>query len=183
PYPACIVKGDDFRGGYLATSHLIELGARRIAFISGPLDCNIYIDRYAGFEKAMQQKGVPVLHHLMAYQELNADNARRAMHRFFSKKPYPDAIFAANDLSALTALQFAREIGIDVPGELRIMGYSNDPRSAIVTPSISTINQFPVKIGKAVVRELLKILQEGQPVSIEQAPVITPIELIRRMST
>lgn len=183
PYPACIVKGDDFRGGYLATSHLIELGARRIAFISGPLDCNIYVDRFAGFEKAMQQKGVPVHHHLMAYQELNADNARRAMHRFFSKKPYPDAIFAANDLSALTALQFAREIGIDVPGELRIMGYSNDPRSAIVTPSISTINQFPVKIGKAVVRELLKILQEGQPVSIEQAPVITPVELIRRMST
>ena len=51
PYPACIIKGDDFRGGYLGTSHLIELGCRRIAFIAGPITCNLYIDRQAGFEK------------------------------------------------------------------------------------------------------------------------------------
>jgi len=48
PYPACIIKGDDFRGTYLGTTHLIELGCKRIAYISGPLMCSIYIDRFAG---------------------------------------------------------------------------------------------------------------------------------------
>ncbi len=55
-YPASIIKGDDFRGAYLGTSHLIELGCKRIAYISGPLTCNLYTERYAGFEKAMHEQ-------------------------------------------------------------------------------------------------------------------------------
>lgn len=184
PYPACIIKGDDFRGAYLATSHLIELGSRRIAFISGPLTCNLYIDRRAGFEKAMMQNGVPIQKDLIFYQELTADNARKVLHRLFAKKPFPDAIFAANDVTALTALEFAKEVGIQVPGELKIVGYSNDPRSAIVSPSITTVDQFPGQIGKVIVNEVLSILKSGsKEVVVDSTPIITPVQLLRRMST
>lgn len=185
PYPAHIVKGDDFRGAFLATSHLIELGCKRIAHISGPLRCNIYIDRYAGFKKAMTQNKVAIHEKMVFYQELTADNARKAMHKLFAQKPYPDAVFAANDVSALTALEFAKEIGIAVPGELKIVGYSNDPRSAIVSPSITTVEQFPGEIGKAVVTALLRILKRDHDVDadVDAVPTITPVQLIRRMST
>ncbi|HET9279163.1 MAG TPA: LacI family DNA-binding transcriptional regulator [Flavitalea sp.] len=183
-YPACIIKGDDFRGGYLGTSHLIELGCRRIAFISGPITCNLYIDRQSGFEKALHQNNLPVLKEMIFHQELNADNARKAMHRLFAKKPYPDAIFATNDVTALTALEFAKELGINVPGELKIVGYSNDPRSSIVSPAITTIEQYPGQIGKAIVNELLRILQNGsQDVAVDSTPIIIPVQLLRRMST
>jgi LacI family transcriptional regulator len=184
PYPACIIKGDDFRGAYLATSHLAQLGSKRISYISGPLDCNIYIDRYKGFQKALAQYNLPLNEQMVYFHELNVENARRAMHRLFAKEHPPDAIFAANDVTALTALEFAKEIGISVPKDLRIVGYSNDPRSSIVSPSITTVEQFPGLIGKAVVTELLKILKNGiQQVAIDNAPIITPVELIRRMST
>lgn len=184
PYPACIIKGDDFRGAYLATSHLIELGSRRIAFINGPLACNLYIDRQAGFEKAMTQHGVPLLKDHVFHQELTVDNARKVLHRMFARKPYPDAIFAANDVSALTALEFAKELGINVPGELRIVGYSNDPRSAIVTPAITTIDQFPGQIGKIIVQEVLRILKKNtNDAAVDSMPIITPVQLLRRMST
>lgn len=184
PYPACIVKGDDFRGAYLGASHLIQLGCRRIAYISGPLECNIYIDRYNGFQKVMAQHDIPIYEDMVFAHELTADNARKSLHRLFAKEPFPDAIFAINDLTALTALEFAKEIGINVPKDLRIVGYSNDPRSAIVTPSITSIEQFPGLIGKAIVTELMKILKNGiQQVAIDSAPVIMPVELIRRMST
>lgn len=184
PYPACIIKGDDFRGAYLAASHLVQLGSKRIAYISGPLSCNIYIDRYAGFEKALSQNNIPVRKDWIVYHELTADNARKSLHRLFSKAPFPDAILCANDLTALTALDFAKEKGIAIPGELRIVGYSNDPRSSIVTPSITTVEQFPARIGKVIVTELLQILKNGmRQVAIDAEPVITPIELIRRMST
>ncbi len=187
PYPACIVKGDDFRGGYLGAAHLLELGCRRIAFISGPLNCSIYIDRFAGFRKAMQQFDAPVLNNMVFYHELSADNARKAMNKLFAKKPYPDAIFAANDVSALEALHFAKEINVQVPSELKIVGYSNDPRSAIVTPSLTTIEQFPANIGKVIVSELIKILKdEGGSESnatVDYPQITTAVGLIRRMST
>jgi len=187
PYPACIVKGDDFRGGYLGTAHLLELGCRRIAYISGPLNCSIYIDRFAGFRKAMQQYDAPVLNNLVFYHELSAANARKAMNKLFAKKPYPDAIFAANDVSALEALHFAKEINVQVPAELKIVGYSNDPRSAIVTPSMTTIEQFPANIGKVIVSELMKLLKNdggsdaGTATDFPQ--ITTAVGLIRRMST
>lgn len=184
PYPACVIKGDDFRGAYLAASHLIELGSKRIAYISGPISCNIYIDRYAGFERAMQQHNRPVQKDLVFYHELTVDNARKSLHRLFARKPYPDAVLAANDLTALTVLAFAKEHGIAVPQELRIVGYSNDPRSSIVTPSITTVEQFPGRIGQVIVAELLSILKNGrQKVAVDATPIITPVELIRRMST
>ncbi|HMI60998.1 MAG TPA: LacI family DNA-binding transcriptional regulator [Puia sp.] len=187
PYPACIIKGDDFRGGYLAAAHLLDLGCRGIAYISGPLNCSIYIDRFAGFQKAMQQYNVPVLNDQVFYHELSAANARKTMKRLFAKKPYPDAVFAANDVSALEALHFAKEINIQVPGELKIVGYSNDPRSSIVTPSMTTIEQFPANIGKIIVTELVKMLKEdtgNETKAIADFPqIITAVELIRRMST
>lgn len=184
PYPACIIKGDDFRGAYLATAHLIELGSRRIAYISGPMSCNIYIDRYAGFEQAMRQHVVTIDPGLVFYHELTVDNARKALHQLFARRPYPDAVLCANDLTALTVLTFAKEMGISIPQELRIVGYSNDPRSSIVTPSITTVEQFPGRIGQVIVSELLKLLKQGSGDVLQaMAPIITPVELIRRMST
>lgn len=184
PYPACIVKGDDFRGEYLATSHLIELGCKRLAFISGPLTCNLYIERYNGFKKALDQNNIPLVKDHIFFHELTAVNARKSMHRLFGKKPWPDGIVATNDVTALEALSFAKEIGIQVPAELKIVGYSNDPRSAIVSPSITTIEQFPAQIGKAVAEEVLEILKNGvEEIAVDAAPIITPVQLIRRMST
>ena len=184
PYPAFIVKGDDFRGGYLAASHLIELGCKRIAFISGPMSCNLYIDRFDGFKKAMEQNNISLIEDYIFFHELTAVNARKDMHLLFGKKPYPDGILAANDVTALEAISFAKEIGIQVPDELKIVGYSNDPRASIVSPSITTIEQFPAQIGKAVAEEVLRILKNGvKEVAVDAAPVITPVQLIRRMST
>jgi LacI family transcriptional regulator len=184
PYPARIVKGDDFRGGYLAASHLIELGCKRIACICGPMSCNLYIDRYDGFKKAMDQHTIPLIKDYIFFHELNAVNARKTMHRLFGKKPYPDGILATNDVTALEALSFAKEIGIQVPGDLKIIGYSNDPRSSIVSPSITTIEQFPAQIGKVVAEEVLRILKNGvEEIAVDAAPIITPVQLIRRMST
>lgn len=185
PYPACIIKGDDVRGGYLAAAHLLELGCKRIAYISGPLVCSIYIDRFAGFKKAMDQFNVPIDNDLIFYHELNAENARKTMRKLFAKKPYPDGIFAANDVTALEVLHFAKEMHVPVPAKLKIVGYSNDPRSAIVTPSLTTVEQFPERTGKAIVAELLQLLKVQQASS--PVPVLpemtTSVGLIRRMST
>jgi LacI family transcriptional regulator len=183
-YPAAIIKGDDFRGGYLAGSHLIEVGCKDIAHISGPLTSNLYRARVAGFKEAMEQHGFKIGDDRIFYHELTSENARRTMRQLFETRPFPDGIFAANDLTALTVHEFARERGIAVPRDLKIVGYSNDPSSSLVTPSITTIEQFPERIADTVAEELLRFLRPGVTERPENfKPITIPVELVRRMST
>lgn len=186
PYDATIVKGDDFRGGYLATQHLLELGCKNIAHISGPLTSNLYIDRFAGYKKAFAQYDIPLNNDLIFHQELSHENARKAMEIMFEGAIKPDAIFTANDTSAIAALEYAREHNIAVPEDLKIVGYSNDSRTEIVRPSITTIEQFPTLVGDKVVEELLKKLIEKTNKLTTAVPTeitTTSVQLIRRMST
>jgi DNA-binding LacI/PurR family transcriptional regulator len=186
PYKATLVKGDDFRGGYLATQHLLELGCKRIAHISGPLTSNLYIDRSTGYKKALAQYDIPVNEDLIFYQELTHENARKAMEIMFEGKIKPDAVFTSNDTSAIAVLEFAREHNIVVPENLKIVGYSNDSRTEIIRPSITTMEQFPILVGTKVVEGLMKKLnvKANEVETALQAEVTTiPVQLIRRMST
>ncbi len=180
---AVIIKGDDLRGGYIAASHLIESGCRKIAHISGPLTSNLYQNRSTGFIQAMEQYQISVNEDWIFHQELTAHNARLAMKQLFSGDIVPDGIFTDNDSSAIAVLEYAKEIDVSVPEDLKIVGYSNDPRTAIISPSITTIEQFPTEVGKRVVEVLIELLKNPGASAAAMAPVIMPIELIRRMST
>lgn len=186
PYNATIIKGDDLRGGYLATQHLLELGCKRIVHISGPLISNIYIGRSMGYKKALTQYDIPIDEDLIFHQELTHENARKAMEKIFEGPIKPDAVFASNDVSAIAVLEFAREHNISVPEKLKIVGYSNDVRTEIIRPSITTIEQFPNLMGTKVVEVLIKKLNSktNEVQIIEEAEIITkPVQLIRRMSS
>jgi LacI family transcriptional regulator len=180
---ATLIKGDDFRGGYLATSHLIEIGCKNIAHISGPLSCNLYQDRLAGFKKAMQQGNLKINDKWMFYQELTYENARVAVKKMLSGNERPDAIVADNDTSAIAVLEYVKEIGLKVPNDLKIVGYSNDSRSAIISPSLTTIEQFPALMGQKIVEALMVLLgNSGTNTTKTQEPTVIPVQLIRRLS-
>lgn len=180
---ASIIKGDDFKGGQLGASHLITAGCKRIAHISGPLTCNLYQDRSAGFLQEMQQHNVPVNEDWIFHQELTQANAYEAMKKLFEGEIVPDGLFTDNDSSAIAALEFAKEKGINVPADLKIIGYSNDPRASIITPSITTIEQFPAEVGKRVVEVLMELLKGGNDAQTRTEPVVMPVQLVKRMST
>ncbi|RZM06373.1 MAG: LacI family transcriptional regulator, partial [Pedobacter sp.] len=181
---ATLIVGDDFNGGYLSASHLIASGCKRIAHISGPLTSNLYQNRSAGFAKAMEAEGLEVRKDWVFHQELTHDNALSAMAKLFEGSEYPDGICTDNDSSAIAVLEFAKEQGIRVPEDLKIVGYSNDPRTAIITPSITTIEQFPKTVGETIVRVLIDLLRnKGEETHVVSTPVITPVQLIKRMST
>jgi DNA-binding LacI/PurR family transcriptional regulator len=183
-YKATLIKGDDFNGAYQVTSHLIAAGCKSIAHISGPLSSNLYQDREAGFLKAMEEHHLTVDPSLIFHQELTHENAVKAMQQLFHGDEGPDGLFADNDTSAIAAIEYAKGNGISVPGKLKIAGYSNDPRTAIITPSITSVEQFPNLVGKRIVETLVELLKddaEGQTYKTE--PLIIPVELIVREST
>lgn len=183
-YPAQVVKGDDYRGGYLAGTHLAETGCKSIAHISGPLSCNIYKDRLAGFTGALEEHGLALPESRMYFHELTYENARKTLRKMFAKKPFPDGLFTANDTTAIAALEFARKQGIGVPRELKVVGYSNDPRTAIIAPSITTIDQYPETMADQVVTVLMEMLDKKQKRTVHVAdPIVTPVTLVQRKST
>lgn len=181
-YQARVIKGDDFNGGYLAGKHLAESGCKHIGMICGPLTSNLYQERSAGFLAALESYQLPVYNDLIFYQPLTADYTSQSMEKMFSGDHRPDALFVTSDRNAVTAVTYAKEHGILVPDQLRIVGYSNDPVTAIITPPITTIEQFPAVFGDKLVETLLEMLAGGAATAITVPPVITPVELIKRAS-
>lgn len=179
---AILIKGDDLHGGYIATEHLIAAGCKKIAHISGPVACNLYKDRSAGFEKAMKKHKLPVREEWIFHQELTTQNALSALEKIFQKKNRPDGLFADNDTTAIAALQYAQASGIAVPDELRIVGYSNDPRSSIINPSVTTVEQYPAKMGEQVVETLIAVLAHKKNAAAANVPVVVPVSLVKRAS-
>lgn len=182
-YAAHIIKGDDYRGGLLAGNHLIETGCSKIAYISGPLSCSIYKERTEGFQHALDKAKIKLERKWCFYQELTAENAWNSLRQIFVGKERPDGIFASNDTTALAAVEFAREQGIKIPDELKIVGYSNDPRASIISPPITTIDQHPVEMANRVAQKLLNLLKDKSLRAINDTREIVPVTLVRRMTT
>lgn len=182
---ANVVRGDDFQGGYLAGTHLAKAGCRRIAHIGGYITSRLYLDRVAGFIKALEENGVKLEEKWIQHHELTAENAKETLAKMFAGKRKPDGIFTANDTTALAVLDFARENGIKVPDELKIVGYSNDPRSSIVNPAVTTIEQFPDRVGLKAAETLLELIsgRGEQSVRARFKEVVVPVELISRASS
>lgn len=177
------VVGDDHQGGYLAATHLAEQGITDIAYISGPLGCNLYRDRTLGFRQGLAEKGLSLREEWVFHQELTSDNAWKAMENLFAGTIYPDAIFACNDNTAIIALKYAIKHGISVPSQLKIVGYSNDPRGSIINPTITTIDQHPHIMAQNVRDVLLQAwLEQHTPQTTDRA-VVTPVSLTIRESS
>ncbi|QEC52597.1 LacI family transcriptional regulator [Anseongella ginsenosidimutans] len=183
-YPAQMVKGDEYRGGYLAGEHLAEAGCKNIAAIFGLLGCCLYKGRYAGFKAALKAHKLALKKDQVFFHELTHENALATLDKLFSSKPYPDGLFTANDTSALAVLEFARENKIRIPGDLKLIGYSNDPRAASVTPAITTVDQFPGEVARQLVAALNKLLDNRSKKIMEKPEaLVTPVALIKRMTT
>lgn len=173
---------DDYRGGFKATWHLIEQGAKRVAHIGGPLNLKIYQSRLRGYEDALRKAGLTPDPSMLIHNSLTRDDGTKAMERLFSRNVKPDAVFCGNDTTALSAIIFLQENGIKVPADVLIVGFSNEPFSAVVSPSISTIKQPGFEMGKkaaALIIEQIKL--KDKPARFQH--IVMPTELIIREST
>lgn len=181
-FPGYTITGDDFRGGYLATEHLIKQGCRHIALFSGVLTCNLYQQRLAGYKAALTKYHIPFREDLLYVHNLTTDAATTASQQLLAAKHLPDGLFAANDTSAVAFIQEARRQGVPVPERVKVVGYANDLSSRIITPSLTTIEQSGYKMGQKAVETLVQLINHDETVKVTRNFVF-PVELIPREST
>lgn len=145
------VLNDNRQGAYEAVVHLIEQGYRRIALLEGPQELHIFRDRKEGYIAALKDHGFPILSELMYANAWTKELGAEATTRLLDMPNPPDAIFAStSDFAALGVLEVASNKGIRIPEDLGICGYSNEPFTEITSPSITTIDQFSVEMGKTI---------------------------------
>jgi len=180
------VSVDDVASGYLAVTHLIQQGCRRIAFVGGPVTIRQVADRLLGANKAVAEHDDVDLEILLK-DGLTVQHGRAAgdsiVQRPASRRP--DGVFCANDLLAVGALQSFTMLSrqIDVPGDIALIGYDDiDFASATVVP-LSSIRQPSVLMGRTAVDLLIEQLQAGVGSSDKPRSVDFQPELIVRDST
>jgi LacI family transcriptional regulator len=166
-----------------AVSHMIGQGYKRIALLEGPQKLDIFKQRKAGYLRAMKKHHMPVNDELIVENAWTKELGAEGTKRLLNLPEPPDAIFAStSDFSALGVLEVALAMGIKVPSELGICGYSNEAFTEITSPSITTIDQFSIHMGKTVAELYFRgVEMKGSPRTPETIS-ITP-KLIIRAST
>lgn len=173
---------DDFGGGFRATNHLIEQGAKKIAHIGGPLNLQIYKNRQEGFCHAIEKAGMELDESYIINTSLTKVEGTKAIEKLIRNKEKPDAIFCANDTTALSVIIYLQKNGLKVPEDILVVGFSNEPFSEVVTPSISTIKQPGFLMGQKAAGLIINQINSS-PKKVDFETIIMPTELIVRDSS
>lgn len=175
------VTAENREGAVCATQHLLHLGHQRIAFLGRPArDLESSAEREAGYREAMSEARIEVTDDLIVPGEYDADATRAAIHHVLASADRPSALFAANDMSAVLTMEVARELGIDVPNQLSVVGFDNVPESALAAPALTTVAQPMQEMGERAIEMVLDLLAGREPT---QFHVRLPTQLIERSST
>ena len=143
------------RGGFSAAQALIDAGHRRIAFITGEDWMDASKQRFEGFVRAMEVAGLEVEPGLIASGNFLPDGGREATHKLLDLAAPPEAIFCANDLTALGAYEAIKERGLRVARDIAVMGYDDQELAQQLYPQLSTVLLPHREMGAWCVRQLL----------------------------
>jgi len=147
---------DDYASSYSIVEHLIDQGCKRISHIGGYRRTRIFNNRIRGYIDAIKKNGLPLDSELLLEGDLTTADGRLKMEQLLALDKRPDAVYIAGDYAALGALQVLNENKIDVPNEMALVGFGNEPFTAMVTPTISSIEQHSSEIGKLAAKTFLK---------------------------
>lgn len=154
---------DGQKGAYMAVEHLVRLGHRRIAHISGPLYTNTALDRLQGYRLALREFGLDFAEEYVAEAHFQQASGRRAMERLLQLRPRPTAVFCANDLIALGALSACHEAGLHVPGDVSLVGFNDIELASQISPPLTTVAAWPRRMGAEAARMLIEHIEGGSP--------------------
>jgi LacI family transcriptional regulator len=175
-----VVSADDERAAADAVAYLLGRGHRRIAAISGPSGTTLGAARLRGYRAQLAAAGIEADPGLIREADWTRDGGHVAAARLLGHGQPPTAVFCANDLMAVGALDAAREQGVGVPDRLAVVGIDDIEAAALVTPSLTTIRIPAHEVGR-VAGELLLQRMEG-PRATEPTAIPVAHELIVRTS-
>lgn len=178
---------NDRMAAYTATKYLIDSGCKRIAHFRGPLLPQNSIDRFLGYKKALSDNNIPYdpsLVYLCECGERSFEEGKENAHKLLGDHNDVDGIFINTDLVAIGAITEFYRIGVKIPEDISIVGFSNWFMSSVISPTLTTIDQPGYEMGKEAFKLLYKEIKrrkENLPIKFKTVELET--KLIKRAST
>jgi LacI family transcriptional regulator len=151
---SCVTANGD-EAAQEATQHLIDTGSRRIAFIAGPNHLDMVRRRKHGYLEALRENRIPIDRELVVCEKIDFDWAVEATKKLLQRENKPDAILAFNDIITFAAFTAIKDLGLRIPEDVALIGFTDDEHAQYVTPRMSAIEDQAHEMGK-VAYELLQ---------------------------
>ncbi len=157
-YPRVVI--DNFSAAYMATEKLISMGRKSIGFYVGKKEIEVFNDRLKGYKKAMKDHGLKIEQNMIFSGELKMKNGRQLAQQICKRKKMPGAIICAVDQVAIGLIQELRANGKNIPRDMAVIGFDNDPESAVVEPGLSTFDHPVEDLCHAAFELLMQSINE-----------------------
>ena len=154
--PASKVVFDDYKWAYFATEHLVKQGYRKIFHLSGYRHLSLSQNRIRGFRKALDKFSVPYSRYHIIETGFFMDEGQAVMEKLIAEDNLPDAIFAANDPTAIGAMKAIKQAGLRIPEDIALVGFSESKMAEVVDPPLTSVSQPTFEIGRTAAELLLR---------------------------
>ncbi|MBR6963626.1 MAG: LacI family DNA-binding transcriptional regulator [Prevotella sp.] len=172
-FSSVVANGDE--AAQQATDHLIRTGSRRIAFLGGPNHLDMVRRRKHGYLEALREHKLPIDRSLVVCDKIDYDVAREAAITLLQRDDRPDAILAFNDIITYAAFDAIKSLGLRIPEDVAIIGFTDGDTSAFVTPKLSAIMDQAHTTGMKACELLLKNINGDKKIYKEVVPMILKI--------
>jgi len=172
---------DDFQASFDATQHLITKGCKHIAHFSGPQEVKLYRNRKKGYLAALEKNNIKSNESYIIESRLTESDGVASAKKIVELNNI-DGLYSANDTAAISAIQYLKSQGIRTPEDIAVVGFNNDPISAVIEPSLTTIDQPNFEMGKIASTLLLDQIKNKTENEENQSKVLTS-QLVVRNST
>ena len=169
---------DDYMGAFNAVTHLIETGCRRIAFFGSQMNLEIAKNRFNGYKDALLKHGLPFREELTRICD-NRQDAEMITPSLFDGDLYPDAFFAVNDDTAIGILYTVKRMGLRVPEDISICGFTNDTRATSCDPMLTTVEQQGVRVGEEAANILIGHVEGNIPLEHAERRIVRTRLILR----
>ena len=167
-FSSVTANGDE--AAQLATQHLIDTGSRRIAFIGGPNHLDMVRRRKHGYLEALRENHLPIDRNIVVCDTIDYNVALHATTELLGRPDRPDAILAFNDIITFAAFTAIKQLGLTIPDDVALIGFTDDAHAAYVTPRMSAIEDRSHLMGTTACRLLLKNVAGDKTIYRERVP-------------
>ncbi len=175
------VEVDDYQGAFNAVEHLVHTGCRRIAHIAGPQNLKISQSRQQGYYDALAKHQLPVYEGYVTCCDFSVESGQACMTRLLELPAMPDAVFVVSDHPAYGVLAALKARRINIPDEISVIGFTDEPFSSLIEPSLTTVVQPTYEVGRAAAE--LFLMQIDTPRYFQPEMRVLKTELKVRDST
>ena len=173
------VNTDDQQGAYIATRHLLDIGKRHIAMISGPINSVPMTKRFSGYQRALIDAGLSLDLRMVKVSDWDIRHSCDSMNELLQLAPPPDGVFCQSDHIALGVCKSIRDAGLRIPEDIAVVGFDNYDFDMFVSPTLTSIDQPLEQIGSVAFAQLVKVIEKQE---IKEKSVLLDACIVNRES-